>query len=107
MQLKACHSGKIQGRTTLKYMTGETPDISEYLDFGWYDQVWYKVDAGLGETKIGRFIGPYHRVGSLMSYWIIRDSGIPVSWTTVQHITYLETCIDANKSRFKVFDYAI
>ena len=88
-------------------MIGAMADILEYLDFGWYDWVWYKEDTGLGETKIERFLGPSHQVGSFMSYWIIRDSGIPVSWTTVQHITYLETCIDTNKSIFKVFDYAI
>ena len=79
----------------------------EYLDFGWYDQVWYNEDAGLGESKIGQLLGPSHRVGSLMSYWILPASYIPVSQTTLQYITYLETCTDANKSRFKVFDDAI
>ena len=83
------------------------PDISEYLDFRWYDQVWYKEDAGLGETKIGRLLGPTHRFGSLMRYWILPASGIPVSQTRVQRIMYLETCIDANKSIFEVFDDAI
>ena len=42
-----------------------------------------------------------------MSYWILPASGIPVSRTTVQRITYLERCIDANKSRFKLCDDAI
>ena len=107
MQLTASHAGRLQGRTPLEYMTGETPDISEYLDFGWYDRVWFKEDAGLGETKIGRFLGPSHRVGSLMSYWVLPASGIPVSRTTVQRITYLETCTDANIARFKTFDDAI
>ena len=60
MQLTASHSGKVQVRTQFEYMTGETPDILECLDFGWYDKVWYKEDAGLGETKIGRFLGPSH-----------------------------------------------
>ena len=60
MQLTASTAGKLQGRTTLELLTGETPNISEYLDFGWYNRVWYKEDAGLGETKIGRFLGPSH-----------------------------------------------
>ena len=107
MPLTVSHSGKLQVSTPLKYMTKETPDISEYLYFGWYDRVWYKVDAGLGETKIGRFLKPSHQVGSLMRYWILPASGIPVDRTTVQLITCLETFIDANKSRFKVFDDAI
>ena len=64
-------------------------------------------DAGLGETKIGRYLGPSHQAVSLMSYWILPASGIPVSQTTIQRITYLETCTDAKKSRFKVFDGSI
>ena len=88
-------------------MIGAMADILEYLDFGWYDWVWYKEDTGLGETKTGKFLGSSHRVGSLMSYWILPSSGIPVSRTTMQIIMYLETCTDANKSRFKVFDDAI
>ena len=36
------------GRTPLEYITGETPDISEYLDFIFYDWVTYRANAGLG-----------------------------------------------------------
>ena len=61
----------------------------------------------MGETKIGRFLGPSHRVRSITSYRILPSSGIPVSRTTVQRITYLETYTYANKSRFKVFGDAI
>ena len=75
----------------MELITGETTEISEYLDFGWYNRVWYKEDAGLGETKIGRFLGPSHKVVSLMSYWVLPRSGIPISITTVQRVTHLET----------------
>ena len=68
MQLTASLAEKLQGRTPLELITGETPDISEYLYFGGYDRVWYKQGAGLRETKLGRFLGPSHKVGSLMSY---------------------------------------
>ena len=75
----------------MELLTGETPDISEYLYFVWYDRVWYKEDAGLRETKLGRFLGPSHKVGSLMSYWVLPKSGIIISRTTVQRVTHLET----------------
>ena len=52
MQLTASTAGKLQGQTGLEFLTEETPDISEYLGFGWYDRVWYKEDAGLGEIKL-------------------------------------------------------
>ena len=54
------------GQTPLEILTGETSDISEYLDFGFYDSVWFKENARLGEVKMGRFIGVSHMVGSLM-----------------------------------------
>ena len=69
--------------------------------------IWYKEDEGLGETKIGQFLGPSHKVGSLMSYWVLPNSGIPISRTTVHCVTHLETQIDANRKRFKHYDTAI
>ena len=36
----------------MEQIMGETPDISEYLDFGFYDWVWYKDNAGLGDNCI-------------------------------------------------------
>ena len=56
VQLTAIKAGKFQGQTPLELLTGETLEISEYLYFGWYDRVWYKEDAGLGETKLERFL---------------------------------------------------
>ena len=43
------------------------PDISQYLDFGFYDQVWFKEDVGMGETKLARFLGVSHQFVYLMS----------------------------------------
>ena len=68
MQRTASTSGDLSGQTTLEQLTGETPEISEYLDFTFYDWCWYKDNAGLGETKLGRWLGVSHRIGSLMSY---------------------------------------
>ena len=42
-----------------------------------------------------------------MSYWILSESGILVSRTTVQGVTYLEICTNAIKQRFGVYDKAI
>ena len=74
----------------MEQVTGETPDISEYLDFGFYDWVWYKDNAGLGENHIGRWLGVAHRVGNLMSYWILTEAGHVIARTMVQRITNLE-----------------
>ena len=36
MQITASFASDLQGRTPLEALTGETPDISQYLDFGFY-----------------------------------------------------------------------
>ena len=50
---------------------GETPDVYEFLDSGFYDWVTYQNNAELGLTKVGRCLGVSHRVGQLVSYLIL------------------------------------
>ena len=90
MKITALFAADLQGRTPLEALTGETPDISQYMDFGFYNRVCFKGDLGLGETKLGRFLGVPHHIGSLMSYWVFPASGIPMYITTVQQVTNLE-----------------
>ena len=42
------------GCIPLAQVTGETPDISEFLDFGLYDRVWFKDNAGAPAYEPGR-----------------------------------------------------
>ena len=75
----------------MEQVTGESPDISEYLDSGFYDWIWYKDNAGLGENCIGQWLGILaHQVGNLMSYWILVEAGHVIAHTTVQCVTNLE-----------------
>ena len=104
MQLTASYSGELNGRTPLEYLTGEKADISEYLDFGFCDRVWFKQNAGLGKVELGRFLGISNTTGSLMAYWVLPASGIPESRTTVQRVTLLEASTDVNKARFAEYD---
>ena len=41
-------SGSLEGRTPLDMVIGETPDISECLDVGFYDWCWHHENASLG-----------------------------------------------------------
>lgn len=88
-------------------MTGETVDISEYLDFGFYDWVWFRENAGLGETKLGRWLGVSHRVGTLMSFWVITSTGKVLSRTTVQRVTNLELQLEENKTKCATYTAAL
>ena len=73
----------LKGWTPLERITGDTVDISEYLDLGFYDWCWYYENAGLGPTKLGRWLGVAHKVGGLMSYWILTVNCTVIARTTV------------------------
>ena len=94
----------IDGGIPLEKINGETEDISDYIDFGFYDWVWFHENAGLGERGIGRWIGVSHRTGGAMSYWILKANVYFLSRTTVQRTTNLESEISENQLMFSDFD---
>jgi Reverse transcriptase (RNA-dependent DNA polymerase) len=104
MSLTANSNFALEGRTPLEQLTGETPDISEYLDFGFYDYVWYRDNAGVGDNKFGRWLGVSHRIGILMSFWILTEAGNVISRTTVQRVTNLELTTVEVRQRAKEYD---
>ena len=71
MQMTATHAAGLNGQTPLGALLGETPDISHLLDFGWYDFIWFKENAGLDVPQLGRFLGIDDSVSNLISYWIL------------------------------------
>ena len=94
----------LKGWTPLERITGDTVDISEYLDFGFYDWCWYHENAGLGPTKLGRWLGVAHKVGGLMSYWVLTINCTVIARTTVQRVTSLEMQATHMKERTQAFD---
>ena len=107
MSLTANSAFNLEGRTPLEQLTGETPDISEYVDFGFYDWVWYRDNAGVGDNMFGRWLGVSHRIGNLMSYWILTPNGRVISRTTVQRVTNLELQTNEVRQRCKEYDERI
>jgi hypothetical protein len=97
----------LEGKCLLEKVTQESVDISEYLDFGFYDWVWYKENAGLGETKLGRWLGVLHKVSTLMSFWILTRESKVLSRTIVQRATNLELQTDENKERITAYNKSI
>ena len=104
MSLTATNANEMNGRTPLEKVTGETPDISQYLDFGWYDWVWYKENAGLDVPRLGRFLGIADSSSNMMTFHVLPESGIVVRAGTVQRVTKLELDTDAVRDRVKQFN---
>ena len=92
------------GRTPLEVIAGYTPDISEYADFGLWDWVTYKPNAGLGEPELAKWLGVSHRVGQLMTYWVLPISGVPISNGSVQRLTRLEEQEESWAARIKAYN---
>ena len=67
----------------LQAITGETVDIVEYLDFGFYDQVWYHKNAGLGEPLPGCWLVISTHVEGKMCFYVLTQSGRVISHSTV------------------------
>jgi len=77
------------GRTPYEVITGNTPDISEWAEFGWYEPVYQYQDVPFPQTKriIARWLGVAHRVGQALCYWILTESGQVVARTSIQKLT--------------------
>ena len=110
-----CETGNIsvsssryaKGRTSIEFITGETPEISEYLDFSFYDWVTYKSDAGLGEEQLGKWLGVSHKIGDMMSYWVLPISGKVISCVTVQRLPHLEQAKEEVQQKMEEFKEVI
>jgi len=90
MSMLHISSGGIDRSMPITNVTGETADISEYLDFGFYDKIWYRDNAGLGPLLPGRWLGVAEKQINFMAYHILNQNGKVVSRSSVQRVTELE-----------------
>ena len=77
----------LHGRTPFELVTGQTPDISEYMDYGWYDIVWYlDQEAAFSEDKrkLAKWLGVPHQAGRALCYYLMPESGRTIVRSTVQ-----------------------
>ena len=92
------------GRTALECITGITPEITEYLDFPFGSYITYKSNAGVGDAKLGQWLGVSHRIGPEMAYWILPESCRSISCTIVQRLTNLEMKKDIWRGHINQFE---
>ena len=81
-------------KTPYSIVVGDTPDISEYVDFtlwGWVNDI---EGDGLCELTLAKCLGVSHSIGSTVSYFILKPTGYVLTRSTVQPITNIEREID-------------
>lgn len=78
--------GNITGNIPFTSVTGETADLLEYLDFGFYDRVWFKDIASISSFEPARWLGVSHPIGRLMCYHVLTQRVTVVSRSTVQQV---------------------
>jgi hypothetical protein len=86
----------LQGRCAAESVLGFTPDISSYIQHGWYDVVWYR-DAD-GEDKLGHWLGPATQHGGGDAYWLLPLSCKPIIRSTVWSLTVSERAMHSTIS---------
>ena len=73
-------------RTGYEILTGEMPNIMEWLDFSFYDLIWYHVssyDTTTQPHRLGRWLGISHHVGSALCYLVLTQSAQVMSSTNM------------------------
>jgi hypothetical protein len=68
----------LEWKTPIEQAFGDTPDISNLLQFSFWELVYYYTPAkGFPSTKeaIGRFVGIAENIGDFMTYFVLTDTG--------------------------------
>lgn len=69
--------------------------------------MWYRDNAGLGEVKLGRFLGIASQITNIMTFSILAISGHVIACGSVSRMTELEKQQDTNRQRMEEFDRKI
>jgi hypothetical protein len=100
----------LDGQTPQAIITGETPDISRFAEFSFYQWVkWFDQEAAMPEDqeKYGRYLGPSRDVGSLMTSKILNDTGNTLYRSTFRALTQDEIDSPIEKTIRDEFDRKI
>jgi hypothetical protein len=57
-------------------VAGNTPDITEYVRFKWYEPVYYYEDLPFPQSKriLAKWLGVAHCVGQALCYWVMTEN---------------------------------
>ena len=98
------HTMGTNDRTPYELVHNETPDISEYVNFKWFDFVWFWNPVDFQKQNLGRWLGVAHSIGSGHVYYILTNKGTVVARSTVTKVSEEEKQLQDIKdamTRFK------
>ena len=97
------------GKPTLEKVTVNTINLSEYVNFDFYNPVWYcdTLIGEKGEALPGRWISISHIVGAGMCYWVLNEQWNVISRSTTQHVTKEDILNPTLKETLKLADNKI
>ena len=82
---------------------GYTSDISEFIEFKWYDWVWYYDPTKPERAQIGRWLGPAHNAGQGLAYYILNENIEVVMRSSVTAFKESEIGSSETQERQKAF----
>ena len=99
-----------KGRTGYEVTLGFTPDISEYVEFAFYDYCWYWESPQSfphDKKKLGRWLGIAHRVGQAMVFYVMSVSGKVIARSTVAPLDPSDHSVKEVMERMQDLDSSI
>ena len=97
-------------RVPTEMVDGHTPDISVYVQFDWYQYIWYydpSVQFPDDAKQLGRWLGVAHDVGNPMCFWVLPPSCKVVARSTVQALLPDEMADPEVQAKIAQLDAAI
>ncbi|GFH50586.1 hypothetical protein CTEN210_07062 [Chaetoceros tenuissimus] len=91
-----------EGRMPYEMIMHYTPDISEYVSFGWFQWCYY-FDEDSKSKKICRWLGPAHEVEQSFCHWVLLSNGKFIARSSVISIPDYELEFDELKRCTKIF----
>jgi hypothetical protein len=94
-------------RTPLEALMGDTSEISDLLDFGYYDWVWYWDPPNpcfpVNPHKLGRWLGHNHAHGPVMCYKFLKPNGLFIVKSSCTPLTNADKSDPAVRDRMTDF----
>ena len=104
-------SERQDGKTGWEHVLGQTPDISNWLEFTFYCPVWYIHDHEntmlTSNSRLGRWLGVNNSVDNKLCYYVLTDQQRIIARHSVQALTEQELVTPNIQERLKKFDVEI